>query len=125
MIVDASVAVKWVVFEDGSEEALDLLDRHLAAPSIWLAEAANALRSKCARGELGEDEASEFARDLADAPVASLDLRDLLPMAIGIRSASAAARARSRSRTPQPESPITSSGPGTGKAATGRPEASA
>jgi predicted nucleic acid-binding protein len=82
MIVDASVAVKWVVFEDGSKEALDLLGRELAAPTIWLAEAANALRTKCARGELSEDEASEFALDLADAPVASLDLKELLPMAM-------------------------------------------
>jgi predicted nucleic acid-binding protein len=45
MIVDASVAVKWVVYEDGSTEALDLLGRELAAPAIWLAEAANALRT--------------------------------------------------------------------------------
>lgn len=82
MIVDASVAVKWVVFEDGSEEALDLLGTDLAAPSLWLAEASNALRTKCARGEISEGEAAEFALDLADAPVASLDLRDLLPVAM-------------------------------------------
>jgi predicted nucleic acid-binding protein len=74
--------VKWVVFEEGSKEALELLSRDLAAPAIWLAEAANALRTKCAKGELGEDEAVEFALDLADAPVASLDLKDLLPMAM-------------------------------------------
>jgi predicted nucleic acid-binding protein len=82
MIVDASVAVKWVVFEDGSRQALDLLGQELAAPTIWLAEAANALRSKCARGEISEDEASEFALDLADAPVTPLDLKELLPMAM-------------------------------------------
>lgn len=82
MIVDATVAVKWVVFEDGSEQALELLGRNLAAPAIWLAEASNALRTKCARGELSEDEASEFALDLADAPVTSLALKDLLPMAM-------------------------------------------
>jgi predicted nucleic acid-binding protein len=58
MIVDASVAVKWVVFEAGSAQALELLGRELAAPVIWLAEAANALRTKCARGEISEDEAS-------------------------------------------------------------------
>jgi predicted nucleic acid-binding protein len=37
---------------------------------------------KCARGELSVDEASEFALDLADAPVTSLDLKDLLPLAM-------------------------------------------
>jgi predicted nucleic acid-binding protein len=82
MIVDASVAVKWVVYEDGSTEALDLLGRELAAPAIWLAEAANALRTKCARGELSEEEATEFALDLADAPVTSLEIKNLLPMAM-------------------------------------------
>jgi predicted nucleic acid-binding protein len=82
MIIDASVAVKWVVFEEGSEQALRLLSGELAAPTIWLAEAANALRTKCARGQISEDEASEFAQDLADAPVATLDLKDLLPMAM-------------------------------------------
>jgi predicted nucleic acid-binding protein len=82
MIIDASVAVKWVVFEDGSEQALELLGRELAAPAIWLAEAANALRTKCAKGEISEEEASEFTLDLADAPVAPLNLKDLLLMAM-------------------------------------------
>jgi predicted nucleic acid-binding protein len=82
MIIDASVAVKWVVFEDGSEQALELLGRELAAPAIWLAEAAHALRTKCAKGEISEAEASEFALDLADAPVTPLNLKDLLPMAM-------------------------------------------
>jgi predicted nucleic acid-binding protein len=50
MIVDAGVAVKWVVFEDGSEQALQLLDRDLAAPAIWLAETSNALRTKMRQG---------------------------------------------------------------------------
>jgi predicted nucleic acid-binding protein len=45
-------------------------------------EASNALRRKCARGEISEHEASEFALDLADAPVTPLDLKDLLPVAM-------------------------------------------
>jgi predicted nucleic acid-binding protein len=71
-----------VVFQDGSEQALDLLGRDLAAPTIWPAEASNALRTKCARGEISEDEASEFALDLADAPVAPPDLENLLSVAM-------------------------------------------
>lgn len=82
MIVDASVAVKWVVFEAGSEQALDLLGRDLEAPTLWLAEAANALRTKCVRGEISESEASEFALDLMDAPVVPIELGELLPMAM-------------------------------------------
>jgi predicted nucleic acid-binding protein len=52
LIVDASVAVKWVAEEPGSEKARDLVgsgDR-LLAPDLVLAEAGNALRKKLARG---------------------------------------------------------------------------
>jgi predicted nucleic acid-binding protein len=51
LIVDASVAVKWVAEEPGSAKARDLVgsgDR-LLAPDIVLAEAGNALRKKLAR----------------------------------------------------------------------------
>jgi hypothetical protein len=44
IVVDASVAVKWVLREIGSDAADALLDHDgLIAPSIWLAEATNAL----------------------------------------------------------------------------------
>ena len=82
MVVDASVAVKWVVPEVGSEAASDLLGRELWAPSLWLAEAANALRKKTRRGELTEDEGRLRAKDLADAPVMSIELPILLPNAM-------------------------------------------
>ncbi len=52
MVIDASVAVKWVVPEAGSDAAIALLGRELWAPSLWLAEAANALRTKSRRGEI-------------------------------------------------------------------------
>jgi predicted nucleic acid-binding protein len=71
-----------VVFEDGSEQALALLKGELAAPTIWLAETANALRTKCAKGEISEEEACEFALDLLDAPVAPIDLKELLSVAM-------------------------------------------
>lgn len=82
IIVDASVAVKWVVSEAGSDEAAALLDhKRLAAPVFWLSEAANALWAKVLRGELGADEARGQATDLIDAPVVPLGLPALLPMA--------------------------------------------
>jgi predicted nucleic acid-binding protein len=84
MVVDASVAVKWVVPEAGSEAAVALLGRELAAPSLWLAEAASALLEKCRRGELTDDEARARAQDLLDAPIEAIDLPILLPSALRI-----------------------------------------
>lgn len=86
MVVDASVAVKWVVPEAGSDAATDLLGRELSAPTLWLAEAASALRKKKRRGEITEDEARERAQDLADAPIEPIELPILLPSAMRIAS---------------------------------------
>ncbi len=52
MIVDASVAVKWFLDEEGSDLAADLAHRDLLAPELIYAEVANALWKKRARGEL-------------------------------------------------------------------------
>ncbi len=84
MVIDASVAVKWVVPEAGSDAAIALLGRELWAPSLWLAEAANALRKKCRRGEISEDEARLRAQDLTDAPIEPIELPILLPSAMRI-----------------------------------------
>jgi predicted nucleic acid-binding protein len=84
MVIDSSVAVKWVVPETGSEAATALLGRELWAPSLWLAEAANALRKKIRRGEITEDEARLRARDLVDAPIEAIELPILLPSAMRI-----------------------------------------
>lgn len=53
-VLDASVAVRWVVPEVGSDEAAELLLRPIAwiAPRLMLTEAASALRRKVAAGEL-------------------------------------------------------------------------
>jgi predicted nucleic acid-binding protein len=82
MVIDASVAIKWVVPEVGSEAASDLLGRELCAPSLWLAEAANALLEKTRRGEITQDEARLRAQDLADAPIEPIELPILLPSAM-------------------------------------------
>src|SRR3954453_16608751 len=52
LIVDASVAVKWVAEEPGSAKARDLIGsgQRLLAPDLVLVEAGNALRKKLARG---------------------------------------------------------------------------
>jgi predicted nucleic acid-binding protein len=43
VVIDASVAIKWVLEEPGSEQAISLQDEELIAPALWLIEAANAL----------------------------------------------------------------------------------
>jgi predicted nucleic acid-binding protein len=68
-IVDASVAVKWVVDEEGSDAAAALADRELAAPEILLGECANALWSKSRLKEITPSEASERLEVLCGAPV--------------------------------------------------------
>ena len=67
-VVDASVAVKWLVTEAFSAEATRLLDAGLTliAPELLFAEAANALWAICRRGDIAS--ASRLAIDL-DHPV--------------------------------------------------------
>jgi predicted nucleic acid-binding protein len=60
IIIDASVALKWVIEEDGSASAQTLVVQHpLAAPDLLMIECANVLWAKVRRGAL----ARELARD--------------------------------------------------------------
>jgi predicted nucleic acid-binding protein len=55
MIIDASVAFKWLVEEDDSSVAIALLaDGNLVAPNLILAEVGNALWKRIARGEMDD-----------------------------------------------------------------------
>ncbi|MEB2846263.1 hypothetical protein GAO09_06440 [Rhizobiales bacterium RZME27] len=56
-MVDASVAIKWVVDEIGTDKALALRgNTRLLAPELLLAECANILWKKVRRGELTASE---------------------------------------------------------------------
>lgn len=68
-VVDASVAVKWVVDEPDSDAAASLLEQGLAwlAPRLVLVEAAAALRRKVVNGELGAATATTALTALVDA----------------------------------------------------------
>src|SRR6516165_8263674 len=56
IIIDASVALKWVIEEDGSEEAGALLrGEPLAAPDLLVVECANVLWAKARRRSLTRD----------------------------------------------------------------------
>ena len=73
IVVDASVAVKWVLHEIGSDAADALLDNDgLIAPSIWLAEATHALWRRARMAEITAKEASERLSELQNAPVPSV-----------------------------------------------------
>jgi predicted nucleic acid-binding protein len=65
VIVDASVALKWVIEESGSEAAAALLlGEPLAAPDLLMVECANVLWTKARRGVL--------TRELAAAALAAI-----------------------------------------------------
>ena len=48
----------------GSDAAEELLEKGMAAPSLWLLEAGNALRRRTVRGELMQAEALALAKRL-------------------------------------------------------------
>jgi predicted nucleic acid-binding protein len=82
IVVDASVALKWVLDEPGSEAAVALRDQELIAPVLWLAEAANALWRHARIGEISDDEAAAHFSELLKAPVASLPIEPYLEPAL-------------------------------------------
>jgi predicted nucleic acid-binding protein len=85
LVIDASIAVKWVVEEDGTSEALKL--RRLArllAPDLLVVECANILWKKVQRRELAREEALLAARLLQGAEMELLPTRNLLEVAARI-----------------------------------------
>ena len=83
-VVDASVAVKWLVSEAFSEEAVSFLDNRttLIAPELIFAEATNALWALCRRGDITRQDLAEAVEVLKAAPVAvPHPMRQLAPSA--------------------------------------------
>ncbi len=87
LVIDASVAIKWVVEEPGTAEALALRRFRLSAPDLLVAECANILWKKVRRGELGEAEALLAARLLERADVDLVPMRQMLGPATAIATA--------------------------------------
>lgn len=80
-VVDASVAVKWLVREPFSEQAARLLNDGitLIAPELLFAEAGNALWAICRRGDISKTAFAEAVSVLKAAPVAvSASMRQLV-----------------------------------------------
>jgi predicted nucleic acid-binding protein len=80
LIVDASVAIKWCVEEEGADAAHALLKRQpLRAPDLIAAEVANALWKKSRRGEVAPEQlafAFETSMRLIDELVSTKDLAE-------------------------------------------------
>ena len=78
-VIDASIALKWVVQEEGTSQALVLLQHaKLIAPDLLVPECANILWKKVRRKELTQDEARLAARLLQGTEIELLPTRSLL-----------------------------------------------
>jgi predicted nucleic acid-binding protein len=84
IVIDASVAVKWVLSESGSDAADALLDQDLMAPVLWLAEAANVLWRRARTGDITAKQANARLIELLKAPVASLPIEPHLERALAL-----------------------------------------
>lgn len=78
LVVDTSVAIKWIVEEEDSDAALALQGADLAAPALFRIEAANVLRSLVARQQVTAAEARDLFALLQTAPVTIVDQDDAL-----------------------------------------------
>jgi predicted nucleic acid-binding protein len=76
VVVDASVAAKWVIDEPDSDAADALFDQveDLIAPNYWLAEVANTLLRRVRIGDIGVNQVDARVAALLRAPVRSLPI---------------------------------------------------
>lgn len=82
LVVDASVAVKWVYYEELSEAAQALREGHqFVAPDFFLAECANILWKKVSRSELAGELAKISIEVLAAAGVELVPTREVVSRA--------------------------------------------
>ena len=84
LVIDASVAVKWVIEEEGSKEALALRGLALTAPDLLIAQCADIVWKKVRRSELSEREAAFAAGLLARADIDLVAMRPYLETAVRI-----------------------------------------
>ena len=84
LVVDASVAIKWVVDEVGTDRALNVRAFGLIAPQLIVAECANILWRKVARRELTRDEAILAMKLLEQSGVALVSMRGLGDAALAL-----------------------------------------
>jgi len=89
IVIDASVALKWVLPEEDSITAKALLAQELVAPTLWLVESANALWRFANAGKLSSPEAQSRLTYLYNAPVTLVPTedyaRDALDLGVQLR----------------------------------------
>jgi predicted nucleic acid-binding protein len=84
-VIDASIAIKWVVEESGTPEAVRLLGRaNLVAPDLLIPECANILLKKVQKDELTKEEVLLAARILQTAEIELVPMRTMLEPAVRI-----------------------------------------
>ena len=84
LVIDASVAMKWVIDEPGTQQALALRRHRLFAPDLLVAECANVLWKKVRRNELSAEEAQLAARLLERADIELAPMRQFLGAATAL-----------------------------------------
>lgn len=86
-IVDASIAVKWVVEEPDSSPAAALLDHDLVVPDLFFSECANILWKKLRCGDLTVEQAGVAARALEQVDLLVVPTKAYLGRAVAIAAA--------------------------------------
>ncbi len=81
LLVDASVVIKWIVREEHSDIADDLVDQAPLAPDLLRAELANALATKVRRNEITPEHALA-AQAASEAALTFLPSMPLAPRAL-------------------------------------------
>ena len=76
-MVDASVAIKWVIDEVGSAAAIAIRRHELVAPDLIFSECCNALWKAARRGELSTDKALARMEDLVAVPLNIVPARSM------------------------------------------------
>lgn len=83
LVIDASVAIKWVVNEDGTKDAIKVYERgKLSSPDLLIVECANVLWKKVRRKELSQDAAIVAANLLQRTDVEIVPTRHLMENAM-------------------------------------------
>ena len=90
-VIDTSVAIKWIVDEDGSDAALALGGADMIAPALLRTEAGNVLRTMYARKDVSAEQALDLFAFLQTAPVVIVDHdedleRRALELALALRN---------------------------------------
>ena len=79
-VIDTSVAIKWIIDEEGSDDADLLRSADMAAPALLRIEAGNVLRTITARQDVSADDAIQLFVLLQTAPVAIVDADEALEL---------------------------------------------